>query len=407
MKQTNEKAALPHISVCLLGGFSVRRDNEELFHSDKLRTNKALQLLVLMLSQPQNTASTNQIVNALYNGDAPENPGAVCKNLVYRLRKILQKYNLCETPSEALVYENNTYHLRLYCVCDLEIFNNCWNQLPQLGKHDRFETCKHALAIYKGVFLGGMLSEYWASSLLAYFENRYFSFLDKVWEYATKHGCYWQVQEELSLAFGLYPYEESVYLAYIKTLYACKQYSRANWVYDTVCKRLLNDLGLPPPQSLLLLMDRLNSENENTAEHLEDVHKSLCHTPTFLSTQECNLHVFSHLYQAILGGVLAPKSEVCLVLCTLCNENEDTHSCKKQHNKASEHLRESLCASLQKGDVFAQYSVGQFAVLLQNGKESCYETMCSCVRAQFYKSEKHRTFRLDFQYCLIQHLQKP
>ncbi len=384
------------IRVSLFGGFSMRIAQKEIFRENKLKTNKALQLLVFLLCSPGRKAGTEMIVNAILDSDELDNPNAVCKNLVYRLRKILRENELVAQDEDAIVFENDVYNLRLNCVSDLEAFNACWEVLDSLESADRFESCKQALSLYSGVFLGNLLSDYWVLEQVSFLENRYLMFLNTLLELVEQEGCYQEILDELSQAFALYPHEESVYMNYIKVLYECKHYNRAFHVYDNVCERLLSDLGLQPPPKLLALMKTLTLENESMASNTAEVHTNLCKMEVFDKAHECGLYEFSHIYQAMLMGIMGIDETVRLVLCTVYDENGNAFPISPQLDGISQHLRKSLRASLQSGDAFARYSSSQFVILLKDSDEECCRGITSRVRTHFHNIPKMRALRLTF-----------
>ncbi len=384
------------IKISLFGGFKISLGAKEIFKDNKIKTNKALQLLIFLLCSQGRKASTEAIVKGILDADELENPNAVCKNLIYRLRKILRENELVAEEDDAIVFENDAYNLRLNCVSDLEAFNACWAILNGLGEEDTFETCKQALSLYQGVFLGNLLSDYWASEQLAFLENRYFMFLNKLIKIVEQQSCYQEVLDELAQAFGLYPHEELVYLNYIKALYECKHFNRAFQVYDSVCERLLSDLGLQPPPSLLNLMKTLTLENESIAKNTSEVHETLCKAEVFENAHECGLYEFSHIYQAMLMGVMGIDNSIRLVLCTVYDEKGDMFPISPYLDSISQYLRKSLRASLQSGDVFARYSACQFVILLRDSDEECCNGITSRVRTHFHDIPKMRSLRLGF-----------
>ncbi len=384
------------IRFSLFGGFSMRLGQTEIFRENKIKTNKALQLMVFLLCRPGRKASTEVLVNSILDADELDNPGAVCKNLVYRLRKMLRENELVSQDEEAVVFENDAYHLRLNCVSDLEAFNACWNMLEGLDEADTFESCKQALALYRGVFLGGLLSDYWVSEQLSFLENRYFMFLSKLLQLVEAQHCYPEILDELAQAFGLYPHNENVYLNYIKALYECKHFNRAFQVYDNVCERLLSDLGLQPPPNLLELMKTLTLENESMAQDTTEVHENLCKAEVFENAHECGLYEFSHIYQAMLMGVMGIDSSMRIVLCTVYDEKGEVFPISPHLENISQRLRASLRASLLSGDVFARYSASQFVILLKDSDEECCRGITSRVRTHFHNIPKMRALRLTF-----------
>ncbi len=384
------------LRIGLFGGFSIRLGENEVFRENKIKTNKALQLMVFLLCSPGRKAGTEALVNSILDADELDNPNAVCKNLIYRLRKILRENGLVEENEEAVVFENEAYHLRLNCVSDLEAFNACWEMLDGLEEADTFESCKQALSLYRGVFLGGLLSDFWVSEQLSFLEKRYFSFLNKLLQIVQAQGCYQEVLDELAQAFALYPHEEDVYLNYIKALYECKHFNRAFQVYDNVCDRLLSDLGLQPPPNLLELMKTLTLENESMAQDTAQVHKSLCKAEVFENAHECGLYEFSHIYQAMLMGVMGIDHTMRLVLCTVYDENGDAFPISPRLEGISQYLRKSLRASLLSGDVFTRYSASQFIILLKDSDEECCRGITSRVRTHFHNIPKMRSLRLEF-----------
>ncbi len=384
------------IKISLFGGFKISLGNKDIFKENKIKTNKALQLLIFLLCSPGRKASTEAIINGILDADELENPNAVCKNLIYRLRKILRDNELVAENDDAIIFENDAYNLHLNCVSDLEAFNACWAILNGLDEEDFFEACKQALSLYKGVFLGNLISDHWASEQLAFLENRYFMFLNKLLKFVELQGCYQEILDELAQAFGLYPHEELVYLNYIKTLYECKHFNRAFQVYDSVCERLLSDLGLQPPPSLLELMKTLTLENENFAKNTTEVHQKLCKSEVFENAHECGLYEFSHIYQAMLMGVMGIDSSMRIVLCTVYDEKGEMFPISPHLDGISQYLRKSLRASLQSGDVFARYSASQFVILLKDSDEECCNGITSRVRTHFHNIPKMRSLRLGF-----------
>ncbi len=389
-----------NVIVQLLGDFRILRGDEILFQGAKIKSNKPLQLLVYILCQPGKQVLSDRLVSSMLVDEECENPKAVYKNLVYRLRKMLVDFEPDESKRASIYYKSGSYCLEWNNDTDFDVFESYLKAAKESTDDEKiWDNCTAALDLYKGDFLGGYLSEYWVNELMVYYQRKYFACLDIFWKQVEKYNYYGPAANYFARAYELYPHEEDIYLRYIQVLYEDNQHSEATRVYEITCQRLFNDFGVAPPDSLQDLMKRLYTSNENVVEGINEVRNSICEMNDMRGAYECTIYEFSRIFHVIVRSMERSGKSVFLMLCTLRENNGELPKTGERLAELFGYLQSVISDTLRAEDVFARYSSTQYVILLPDiNYENC-GLVASRIRESFYNKARMKKLRLDFKYA--------
>ncbi len=395
------------VYVQLLGEFQLRVGKRVVFNAAKLKNNKPLQLMVLLLCQENHSITVERLIDSRLTDQATETPKSVYKNLAYRLRKLLKDKELCdeEVCRNTVSYENSMYTLHFSCGSDVDDMKNALRHAEKAQNEEECARfCIQALQLYQGDFLGGLLSEFWASEQLTQNKKIYFDTLEMLGDCFEKCPSIGdEVAAQFARAYAMYPYEETVYMRYLYTLYKRKRYNDAMQVYQNTCEALYNELGLAPPQSLVDFVETLFSGWGDAAAEVHDVFPVL-EEEYDDGAYECALHEFSHIYQVMVRSMERTRRTVYLMLCTLREHDGEMPKASKRLKELTTALREVVRATLRREDVFARYSAAQYVFLLTDLSDEHCDVIAQRVRSRFYKIRNMGNLRLEFQHISAQEM---
>ena len=95
--------------------------------------------------------------------------------------------------------------------------------------------------------------EIWVITLSVHYQRKYTECVSMLYKCAESLGAFAQVQAEIARAATLYPYEQSLYLMHISSLYRLGEPKKALAEYETIANRLLDDLGVEPSEQMQAL----------------------------------------------------------------------------------------------------------------------------------------------------------
>ncbi|MDR1961760.1 MAG: hypothetical protein LBQ16_05700, partial [Gracilibacteraceae bacterium] len=123
------------LQVKMLGGFSLSLGKRGVIE-DEGRSRKVWTLLEYLLINRRRDLNQDDLVELLVKDDHSANPGNVIKNIVYRLRNVLDEYGL---PSKQYVLCKKSvysWNMSIPCEVDVELFENKWKKAGQSNVSD-------------------------------------------------------------------------------------------------------------------------------------------------------------------------------------------------------------------------------------------------------------------------------
>lgn len=385
---------MKEFTVEMFGSFQVFYDGTPIVSKDA-RNSKVLQLFQYLLCRRGNLVPQEDLIDVLLGGKECGNPVSVLKNLVYRLRKLLEEHG---APRDCILYKKSSYGFsgEIPCSIDAEQFEKNVQQIgdPAIGEEKQFALCLKAMDLYQGGFLPRSSGEPWVMGAFVTYEGMYCEVFRRAYPLAQAQGALDALVVRLKKATSLYPYEEDLALMYIDCLYETKRIQEALETYDTVTALLLDDLGLKPSERMQTLRAKITGGMQEVAPSIVEVRNKIAEDASPAGAFFCNLDVFTKLYRFVVRHMERSGQSVFLMLCTLSNLDGTPLASGGQTKKTVEQFHAAVNSSLRKSDAYARYSASQFVLMLMEIKQENCGIVADRLRYFFYRNSKMNRTRL-------------
>lgn len=378
----------------MFGGFQVFLDAEPIITKES-RNSKVLQLMQYLVCNHGRMVPQDELIGVIIGSEECENPVGTLKNLVYRLRKLLESSGV---SGELIQYKKGAYGFcdTISCRIDEEEFTALVGRIRsgEDSEEDTFELCLNAIDLYKGVFLPKTSGEPWVMGHSVQFQEMYSECFRKAYGIAEKTGKQDNLVSRLQKAAALYPYEEDLSLMYIYCLYETKRVKEAMEVYDSTITTLFDDLGIGPSERLQKLYQKMTGGMQEIALSVADVRSKIGENEYEKGAYFCNLEVFSNIYRFVVRHMERSGQSVFLMLCTITGLDGAPPESGDKTQKVIEYFHDSVKASLRRGDAYTRYSPSQFLLMLMEIKLENCDIVSERLRRNFYKHPKMNQMRL-------------
>ncbi|SNY69799.1 AfsR/SARP family transcriptional regulator [Paractinoplanes atraurantiacus] len=212
-------------------------------------------LLALLLARGGHPISMTELVALIWGADPPVSAISVIHKYVGVLRRLLEPGLLPRTPGSFVLRNGNGYRITAGAdTLDLMQFRRHVAAARAAAEEDR---CEQALAHYSDALrlcrgsAGESLSDSaGATAVFAGIDGEFFDAAVAAADLAIRLRRPSGVLSPLRLAAEMDPFNELVHASLVNTLAAAGQQAEALAVYRTIRKRLADDLGIDPGQSL-------------------------------------------------------------------------------------------------------------------------------------------------------------
>jgi DNA-binding SARP family transcriptional activator/predicted ATPase len=252
---------MTHLSIRLLGPFLAELDGECLsgFRSDKVRA-----LLAYLAVEAQRPWARSTLAGLLWP-DFPE-PSALSnlRNALSNLRRVIGDF-LTESPFLQISPETIQFNPAGDSWLDVKAFLDLVPKTGQASAEQMdIERLERAFALYRGDFMDGfsVASAPFEEWILATREHLRERLLQTVRLLAIAHERSGGLVSALDYArrwIELDPWEEAAYRHRMQMLVAGGQRGAALALYDDLCSRLAQDLGVAPEPETVQLFERIRS----------------------------------------------------------------------------------------------------------------------------------------------------
>lgn len=391
MTETTKEKTL---KVSMFGGFEVYYEDVPVITRDS-RNSKVLQLLQYLLCNRNCMILQDELVGVILDDDETDNPIGTLKNLIYRLRKLLEESGV---PRDSVQYRKNAYGFcGEPCTVDVEEFMELVEQSGKPGIDDqkRLALCLRAIGFYKGGFLPRGSGEPWVMGLSVQYQEAYCNLFRRAYKIVQKTEAYEDLVLRLRHAVKLYPYEEDIAIMYIDCLYRTKHVKEAVDAYETVTAVLLNDLGIGPSEQMQVLYKEITGGLQEVAASAADIRSRMEEEEYRKGAFYCNSEVFTNLYRFVVRHMERSGQSVFLMLCTLTDAAGNPPESGERMSAVVERFHEAIGHSLRRGDAYTRYSPSQFLLMLMEiNQESC-NIVAERLRQHFYRGSKMKDIRLS------------
>lgn len=368
------QAELCPIRIDMLGRFALSYDGDVMLE-DEGRMHKVWSLLAYLIANHDRKLEPQELPELLCSDERSNDPMRAVKNLVYRLRCLLADSQLPE--ANYIVQKGGIYgwNSDIPYEIDAELFVNFYKQAEQMDSHNiegKLDLYLKAIDLYKGKFLPRSAYDEWSVSLSTYYQRIYIEAIRKAYGLMEWNQDFSKMIEICEKAIEIDPYDEDLYIIYIKSLISESRHKDALSAYDSIVNRLYSELGVNPSKELSLLYREIIKTIKSVETDLLAIKADLNEEGAAEGSYYCEYEIFKDIYRFIARGVERTGASIFIMLCTLTDKNDEIPSIEHLGD-AMETLKTVVGRALRKGDLFARYSNSQYVLMLPG---TSYENGC-------------------------------
>lgn len=363
-----------------------------------------MKLLVYLLIHREQPVSVETLSEALWSEGETDNPAGALKNLMYRLRTILNK---TFGADEYILTSRGIYgwNPEIKVQIDVEEFEKlCQKAKTESDSLKKINSLKKALALYQGDFMQRIMDRHWVMTLSTYYHSMLMSSIKLLSDLYMREERYEEVEHLCLESLKLDSLDEWLHCTLIRALIGQNQNKLAMEHYQEAVTVLREELGVyDSPQLEAVYKQLLQTNKGNEAEKIQNVSESVIEKGPKEGAYICGYPVFGEIYRIEARRMNRLGEAEYLVLLTLKPKDRVFlgEQLKLEHflfEKAMKQLEGVLIESLRLGDVAARYSDSQFVILLPTcSYESCL-LVAKRILARFEQLNAGKYFDLKVDY---------
>lgn len=395
-----EKKNCSELTVRMFGKFQT--ENEKgILNKENMRSEMLTRLLAYMISHREKDMTAQELIDVLWPEDQSDNPSGALKNLMYRLRKLMN--NTWGESGKYIVTGRGAYQLNPEFVfhVDIEEFEECCRQI--FNSEDpavQQENGKRAVELYQGMFLSELSSEYWVVSIATYYHSIYLTMVKRLAALLEKEKKFTDVEEICGKAIQIEPLDEEIHCFLLRATIADNKQQLAASHYKETVKLLYDSLGVRPSgemENIYEELQKIQHDHESNIDIIqEDLREEKASGAFF-----CEYGVFRKIYALESRSSRRLGISVHLALVSLYLDFQIQKEGQDYTDLIGEGmsvLEETLMKRLRSSDIVCRYSVNQFLVMLPACQYEDAKMVVNRLKDSFYRSGK--TNKLLLQYSI-------
>ena len=374
----------------LLGGFTLRWGGRVVSDRDS-RSRKVWLLLACLLCNRGRAVPTQELARALWEGEPQREslPNAL-KTLLHRARACLD--GLGEGAGKALLLRQGDGYAWSTAVplqLDVEELEGLCRRAQGQDGPGQLACLLPALALYKGDVLPRQAGAAWAAPLAERCRALYSQALGAAIPLLEAGGQWPQLEGVCRAACQLLPGEDALYCALLRALVGQGHFPEAVGVYEQAREVLFSRFGAMPSDAMRALYQQALQSVNSWALGMEDLLDQLREPPGPGGALVCDYGLFKAVCHSMARLAGRSGTAVHLALFSLAGADGCALPRRSILDRAAANLQEVIRSQLRRGDVLAQCSVSQFAVLLPQAGYEDSKAVCQRVIRAFSRQYPH------------------
>ena len=388
------------LNIRMFGKFQIENENGML-NKENMRSEMLTRLLAYMVSHREKDMTAQELIDVLWPDDQSDNPSGALKNLMYRLRKLMNR--TWGEDGRYILTGRGAYQLNpeLVVHVDIEEFEECCRQV--FNSEDpavQQENGKKAVELYQGMFLSELSSEYWVISIATYYHSIYLTMVKKLAALLEKEKQFTDVEEICAKAIQIEPLDEEIHCFLLRAMIADNKQKLASDHYKETVKLLYDSLGVRPSGEMETIYEELQKIQHDHESNIDIIQEELREEKTS-GAFFCEYGVFRKIYalESRSGSRLGISVHLALVSLYLDFQvSKDKNDYASLIGEGMKVLEDTLLKRLRSSDIVCRYSVNQFLVMLPACQYEDAKMVVNRLKDSFYKSGK--TNKLLLQYSI-------
>ena len=375
----------------MLGGTSLTYRGKTI-NDQNIRSKKFWLLLEYLIAFRNRDISQQELLDLIYPEGKSENPGNALKTLMHRIRNVLDELGYTDSRN-MIIQTRGTYawNINMDYEIDVDEFERLCNKgnSPWAPEDEKLECYLQAIELYKGDFLHKASFENWAVQFNVFYRTLYSNIVHKTIEILKIRNDHERIIEISEKALSIDAFDEFLYYHLISSMVESSNAQGALKVYRKMSKLFYKEFGVNPSKEITRLYKDIIRTSKMVETDLSAVKEVLNEGQADKGAFYCELEIFKDIYKIEVKAKPRTGETVYLSLMTLTASNGDMPSVKLL-NTYMDKLYECIRKSLRENDVFAQYSVSQYVLLLplttfENGEKAL--------------ARVDKAFRKQYPYC--------
>ena len=388
------------LNIRMFGKFQIKNENGML-NKENMRSEMLTRLLAYMVSHREKDMTAQELIDVLWPDDQSDNPSGALKNLMYRLRKLMNR--TWGEDGRYIITGRGAYQLNpeLVVHVDIEEFEECCRQV--FNSEDpavQQENGKKAVELYQGMFLSELSSEYWVISIATYYHSIYLTMVKKLAALLEKEKQFTDVEEICAKAIQIEPLDEEIHCFLLRAMIADNKQKLASDHYKETVKLLYDSLGVRPSGEMETIYEELQKIQHDHESNIDIIQEELREEKTS-GAFFCEYGVFRKIYALESRSSSRLGISVHLALVSLYLDfqvSKDKNDYAGLIGEGMKVLEDTLLKRLRSSDIVCRYSVNQFLVMLPACQYEDAKMVVNRLKDSFYKSGK--TNKLLLQYSI-------
>lgn len=388
------------LNIRMFGKFQIENENGML-NKENMRSEMLTRLLAYMVSHREKDMTAQELIDVLWPDDQSDNPSGALKNLMYRLRKLMNR--TWGEDGRYIITGRGAYQLNpeLVVHVDIEEFEECCRQV--FNSEDpavQQENGKKAVELYQGMFLSELSSEYWVISIATYYHSIYLTMVKKLAALLEKEKQFTDVEEICAKAIQIEPLDEEIHCFLLRAMIADNKQKLASNHYKETVKLLYDSLGVRPSGEMETIYEELQKIQHDHESNIDIIQEELREEKTS-GAFFCEYGVFRKIYALESRSSSRLGISVHLALVSLYLDfqvSKDKNDYAGLIGEGMKVLEDTLLKRLRSSDIVCRYSVNQFLVMLPACQYEDAKMVVNRLKDSFYKSGK--TNKLLLQYSI-------
>ncbi len=386
------------LHVYMMNGFCIMY-GDEILPLDKFGNSKLMELFQILLRYKKSGISREQLEQMLYGDDSVDDKSHSLDSLVYRLKRTLEQTGLGQ--EEYFYIKNGIYKWCEEIPVELDVleFETLMEQLESAKEDVRRKCLISAFYWYESEFLEDRPVRPWILEERMRLKKRYEKCIHELAQIFEREKNYHHLYELYSKATALYPYDEWQ-TGQIQALQHMGKYAEAYNLYQSTVKKYFDELGLPPSQKMLGIIQTMGNRVMNPSESLDLIKVRLQENEESAGAFYCTYPGFVDIYRYISRMVERSGQSIFFMVCSVYYLKPSGR--KSPH--AGDTLQEAIGQSLRKGDSYTRYSDNQFLILLTGTQNEDCRMIFERIRKNFKKLNRNVNCELEYFVSAVQNV---
>jgi len=351
--------------INMLGSVSLTYKGKTI-NDQSIRSKKFWQIMEYLITFRNRDISQSEMLGLVYPEGKSGNPANALKTLMHRIRAELESLEY-ENTNTLIIQRRGAYawNTNIKCVIDVEEFEKfCQNASLAGTEEEKLENYLNAIEIYEGDFLQKSALKPWVVQLNIYYHNLFCDAVHKSIAILKKNHDWQQIVEICEKALKIATFDEELYYNKILALINTGNSTLALVEYRQMTTLFYREFGVTPSkETMKLYREILKPTSKEVEMDISIIKENLKEEEPSKGPFFCEYEIFKDFYRMEVRMSTRTGESVYLALLTLVDVEGGVPKVK-QLNKHMDRLRESINKTLRHGDIFAQYSVCQFILLL-------------------------------------------